>query len=588
MSQTQAPPEGPATYVLEQDQPLSRSLLWQLQRHFFDAQGPNAWLQGGDVPHYITTNPYIARAYARVVLGFLRDSRAVAPGDPAFAPLDPTQPVYVVELGSGPGRFGHAFLTQFLDLLARSSLKGIPVRYVMTDVAQSNVAYWRTHPSLRPFVTAGQLDFARFDAGGDHDLRLEYSGATLAWGAVKNPLIAIANYCFDCLPQDVFQVKDGQLYESLVTLRSPEPEPDRLAGGLLDRLRISYQDVAASADYYDDPELNRILGAYQERLSDTTLLFPCAALRALGALDRLAGGRLLLLSGDKGFSRKEDLVGLASAEMVLHGNSFSMMVNHHALGQYVLNRGGHFLQTTYRHSSLDICAFLTGAHPDGYPETGLAYDEAIERGNPDDFFCLKAGIDQHLDDLSLKQLLAYLRLSADDPHLMWDCLPHLIRRVEDAPEPVRGEVQLAVRRVWRQFYPIGAQPDLPLGLATLLHQLDHYPEALEYLDQSRRLFGPDPGLLYNMAYCHLMLGNLDKSLRAVDEALALQPTFEAARAMRIELQAALGRRRHRTLSWWRSAGPPPARPPLAAGERRVHGEPWPRVYRATIHPAAFD
>src|ERR671933_153330 len=158
MSLTQAPPEGAATYVLEQDQRLSRSLLWQLQRRFFDAQGPNAWLQDGGVPHYITTNPYIARSYARVALGFLRDCRAVAPGDPTFAPLDPTQPVYVVELGHGPGRFGHAFLTQFLDLLARSSLKGIPIQYVMTDVAESNVTHWRTHPSLQPFVAAGQLD----------------------------------------------------------------------------------------------------------------------------------------------------------------------------------------------------------------------------------------------------------------------------------------------------------------------------------------------------------------------------------------------------------------------------------------------
>jgi hypothetical protein len=40
-----------------------------------------------------------------------------------------------------------------------------------------------------------------------------------------------------------------------------------------------------------------------------------------------------------------------------------------------------------------------------------------------------------------------------------------------------------------------------------------------------------------------MLGNLDDALRAADQALELQPTFEAARAVRLEIQAARGRRR---------------------------------------------
>jgi tetratricopeptide (TPR) repeat protein len=545
MSQTQAPAQNDATYVLEQDQRLSRSLLWQLQRSFFDGQGPNAWQQGGGVPHYITTNPYIAQAYARVTLGWLRDCRNVAPASASggFAALDVTQPIYIVELGAGPGRFGHSYLKRLLELLARSSLKGLSIQYVMTDVAESNVAYWSTHPSLQPFVDAGQLDFARFDAGSDQEIRLKHSGVVLAPGTVKNPLVAIANYCFDCLPQDVFEVKAGALYESLVTLRSPQPEPDRHDPQLLSRLQTSYEHVLTTAEYYDDPDLNRILRGYQERLPDTTLLFPYTALQTLRALDRLAGGRLLLLSGDKGYSREEDLVGWATPEIVLHGDCFSMMVNYHALGQYVLDRGGHFLQSTYRHSSLNICAFLTGAHPDGYVETHLAYDEAIERGNPDDFFCLKAAIDEHLDDLTVEQILAYLRLSGWDPRLMWDCLPLLIKRVEDVPEAVSQELHLAIVQVWETFYPIGAQADLAIGLATLLHHLGYYPEALEYLEQSRQLFGPDPGVLYDMAYCHYMLGNLDDALRAADQALELQPTFEAARAMRLEIQAARGRRR---------------------------------------------
>src|ERR1700730_17397503 len=84
-------------YVLEAAVPLAQSMVWRIQRTFYDDQGIAAWSR---VPQSITTSPIIARAYARVVLGFLRDLRSS---------LDPAQPVYVVELGAGSGRFADRF-----------------------------------------------------------------------------------------------------------------------------------------------------------------------------------------------------------------------------------------------------------------------------------------------------------------------------------------------------------------------------------------------------------------------------------------------------------------------------------------------
>jgi hypothetical protein len=59
----------------EQGERLSRCVLWEYQRQFFDRRGVAAWSQR-IVPSYITNNPSIAAAYARVVLGWLRDWRA--------------------------------------------------------------------------------------------------------------------------------------------------------------------------------------------------------------------------------------------------------------------------------------------------------------------------------------------------------------------------------------------------------------------------------------------------------------------------------------------------------------------------------
>ena len=41
---------------------LSRSVLWRLQRRFFEQRGIAAWSEGV-VPHHVTSNPGLARAY---------------------------------------------------------------------------------------------------------------------------------------------------------------------------------------------------------------------------------------------------------------------------------------------------------------------------------------------------------------------------------------------------------------------------------------------------------------------------------------------------------------------------------------------
>ncbi|MBC6421522.1 MAG: hypothetical protein GDA43_09875 [Hormoscilla sp. SP5CHS1] len=60
---------------------------------------------------------------------------------------------------------------------------------------------------------------------------------------MKNPVVVLANYFFDSIPQDCFYIKDGQLYESLVTLSTPQAEPELDDPALLDRVQISYKII---------------------------------------------------------------------------------------------------------------------------------------------------------------------------------------------------------------------------------------------------------------------------------------------------------------------------------------------------------
>jgi tetratricopeptide (TPR) repeat protein len=523
--------------VLDEGKPLSQSILWELQRNFFDGQGIEAWRQG-TVPHYITSNPFIANAYAKVVFGFIRDCNAVKhdPRNQSFPPLDPSQPIHIIELGSGSGRFAYHFLKKFLAFYRTSVLKDIPFTYVMTDFTERNIDFWRKHQSLKPLVEEGVLDFALFDGERDKVLNLTESGDVLAPGTVKNPMVVLANYFFDSIPQDAFFIQGGQLQEGLVAVSSYQQEPDPHDPEILSRVEISYDRNPVEPDYYENPDWNDILEYYEKRLDDTAFLFPCAALQCIENFRRISGGRILLLSGDRGYSREEDLLGRGEPAITKHG-SFSMMVNYHAIGQCVQERGGYSLHTAHRHAHLNISAFLMGSHPGGYTETQQAYREAIENCGPDDFYALKKAIEHGYDSWTLEQLLAYIRLSGFDAKIMLACYPALMDHIDHATESSRQELHRVIQKVWDVYYPMAEDQYVASYLGILLYELGHYAEALDLFNRSIELYGPDATSICNRSMCHYGLEQMDTALEYINEALALDPDFEDARALRIKIEA---------------------------------------------------
>ena len=79
---------------------------------FYDRKGIESWSQGV-VPHFITCNAFIGKAYAKVLQGFIRD--AVCGGRVA---LDSSQPLYIIELGTGSGKFSYYMLKALEEMSA--------------------------------------------------------------------------------------------------------------------------------------------------------------------------------------------------------------------------------------------------------------------------------------------------------------------------------------------------------------------------------------------------------------------------------------------------------------------------------------
>jgi hypothetical protein len=517
-------PLAPATaerFVIEREIRLSRSLLWAAQRRFFDRQGVAAW-STGPVPSYVTNNPALARAYAELALGFLRDRAA------AGARFDADNPFTVIELGAGSGRFAFFFVTRLRALLALSPFADVPFRYVMTDFTRSNLDFWRRHEALAPLREARLLDFALFDAEGDAHLNLDIAQRTVTPGTLAHPPVVIANYVFDGVTQDAFSVRGGEVLDCRVTLSAATPDPDLDDPQVMAALTAGYSDHPLAGPAYPEPLFNEILADYAQSLGDTTILFPATALRCLDRLARWCDGRMLLLTADRGEQREEDLGRRQSLGLAVHG-SISFPVNYHAIAEYVVRRGGEVLTTAYRHANLAVSAFLVGGGD--YGETRLAFDQAVQHFGPDDFFTLCQGLRAAPGQLALAQLLALLRLSCCDLRLLRDCAATLLAQLETARDTERQELCRIVEEAAADYYHLGEPRDALFDCAMLLQAAKDHAGALRLYRRSRQYYGESAATFWNMALCHAALGDGAEADFCLTEAKRLDAAFAAVTAV---------------------------------------------------------
>ena len=185
---------------LEQQKRFSESIIWQLGREYYDVLGIDAW-RTGEVPHYVTSNPIMGKTYAELVLAFLRDLSLRG---------QKTETVYLLELGAGHGRLCYHFLKHFEKYYENSAIPLPPFCYILSDFTESNLKFWREHPNLQAYFSKGWLDYTRFDVENTQDIHLKFSGKTITTVTLSQPIIVIANYLFDTIPQDLFKDRRRQ------------------------------------------------------------------------------------------------------------------------------------------------------------------------------------------------------------------------------------------------------------------------------------------------------------------------------------------------------------------------------------------
>ncbi len=494
-------PSSPEQIVLEEGVRLSKSMLWGLQTAAYCQFGPEAW-GTKSVPFYVTSNPYIARQYAYVVLGYLRD--CFSPN--AATPIDLNEPVYIFDLGAGTGRFAYLFLKTLLMIRGVLRKGNLKIRYVMTDIARANIDYWLKHPFLQGFLAEGVLDFAcYYHEEKNPQLNLLYSKKTLSPATVRNPMIVIGNYFFDTIPQDLFVVKGGKLHEGRVRLSmdknrvTEELEPTNPAVIQHLNTAFDYAPVENIENYYSDfPELNKILKVYASRFENIPFQFPVGAFQTIRFFKELSKGRLLLLGGDQGRCTEEQLE--KSEFLLSKHDSFSLSVNYHAIAMFFRNSGGASILTTYPEPLFVVVAALLGGDKEKFPETALAFRTHIDYFEPKDYYRLVHTTDQEWLEPTLESILLILKLGNWDPANFNHFFERIRLLLPKASLEEKERLVQVIYNIWDRFYPVNSlEGAFVMNLGVLLFDLEHYKEAIAFFQRAIDLKYENEMLFSNMA-----------------------------------------------------------------------------------------
>lgn len=520
--------------MTQTEQPLykfSEAPIWELQRTYYEEQGIKAW-ENDEVPQYITSNPKIAAAYAEMIFGFLQDRVRLG-----FI----TEPVSIVELGAGSGQLAFLVLTELCGLIEFAGITLPPFRYVMSDLAVQNMAYWQQHSCLLPFVEQGLLDFARFDAVNDTELQLTLSGDILRAGDLKQPLIIIANYFFDSIPQELIYVEDGKVYDCMVSLQLPDEASDaRLsATDKLEKVILDYQYQRAAGYERETYPYHKVIEVYREKLEDSHILFPASGMGCLERLGQLSQHGFLLLTADKGDHRLENWEFAEPPKLIVHG-SFSLTANYHAIVSFFEQKGAQSYFTAHHYNNLNVGCILMLQNSESYANTRLAYRRFVERFGPDDFFSLKQWFDGQLQQMELRQVIALWRLGGYDSQWLLQSAKRISTLLPDCNEAEMDDLRTGILEMWKTYYPIDPNHNLALDCGLLLYQMEMFMDALVFFERAEQQSEAALEVIYSLAVCYYEIGDEGAALDYAQRTLEIEPEHEGALALHALLEEGRG------------------------------------------------
>lgn len=514
-------------HEVEASTPFSESLIWQLNRDYYTQEGPKAW-RDGTVPHHLTSSSGVGKTYAELIFAFLKD----------LANKGQKEKVYILELGAGHGRLAFHTIKHLERLTKQVGLDLPPYCYVLSDIVEQNLDFFRNHLQFQTYYEQGLLDLAYFDGIASTSIELRYSGDSISPKSLAQPLLVIANYFFDSIPNDLFYIKDKTISTCSITLETDDDPGYMDKATLIKSIETTYQNHPLETPPYEEAILNDILTEYQEMVFDTYIFFPHMGLRCLHNLQQLSQKGLMLISMDKGYHEIHDLENNKEPEMIAHG-SLSFWVNYHALGAYCEKQNGKALFPSFSTFYLQLGCLMFLEESETYIETKVAYQRFVNDFGPDDFNGLKKLAYNHISRITLLELIGLLRLSAYDSTFFINVLPRLKQVSRQVTFNERKRLAQTMHQTWDMYFTLHESSDLAFEIGGMLYGFGFYEDALKYFQYSVDEFGEKADIFYNRALCFYHLRKDDLFLQTLKEAKAAFPDYENFKHLdRLDLGAA--------------------------------------------------
>jgi len=513
-------------YEIEGGKPFAESLIWQLNRDYYDQKGIKAW-SSGVVPHHLTSNSMVGKTYAELIFAFLKDLASKGQTE---------EKVYIVELGAGHGRFAFHVLKHLGRLIKQVGLNLPPYCYVLSDIVEDNLAFFYTHPQFQHYFEAGILDLTYFDAVESTEMYLRHSCTKILPKQLKQPILTIANYFFDSIPNDLFHFKDRTISACSVALQTGvNPELLNIET-LLKTIKLVYKDLPVEQPFYEKTILNEILEDYRDLVFNTYLFFPKMGLQCIQNLKELSQKGLMLLSMDKGHHEIPDLENGVQPKMATHG-SMSFSVNYHAFGAYCSKQGGKVYFPKFSTFDLQLGCLLFLPENESYAETQAAYERVVNGYGPDDFNNYKKFVYKHINTMGIPDLIGMLRLSAYDSTMFQNILPRIKQLSGIVTFNERKRLAQIMHQTWNMNFTLNEPTDIAFEIGGIFYQLGFYEDALVYFGHSKDLFGDTADVFYNKALCYYQL-RMDKLfVKTVKEAKFYFPAVNFKQLDRLDLGA---------------------------------------------------
>gem|GEM_PF-2945133 len=498
---------------------LSESGIFGKIKQYYKDVGKDAWKAYG-VPNFVTTNSSIAHSYARVMLSMVQDWQK------QNTSANNDEPIYIIELGAGSGRFAHYFLHHFFKALDNTQISQ-KVVYVMSDISEANIGFWAQHQKFKPFVDAGQLDFSYLDLWEDDEVHLRQSGKVISKKSITTPIGLIANYVFDSVPVDLFSIKDGVLYEKQV--RTKMDEKNKNVAAAVDKAELSYRDIPCSLQYYGREDLDNILSAYVAAGDDFHFSVPVGASTGLERLAKLTTGPIFALASDFGDTSLESAKTIDDQRGVSKEIAFVVRVNFDGVGRFCKANGGAVLKSPHTYKSIATVGLLLGSQLSEFRGLEAAFEEYIVDFGPDDFYAMKHVADGEKENHSFEHIMAILRLSKWDSMVFkihFEALNEIAGRFS---RPAKLSVRATLDKIEKLYFDSDPDSDILLQIANIKAKIGDYEESLILFEGVTKVHGTTANNQYFMGLLNWKLDKKEQAIECMEEAIKLNAKLDHAK-----------------------------------------------------------